>query len=97
MAGENRLTQKQQKHLMERLLEAKRKIRNKMHRPIPEPPEVKAARKVLNKWNNTVSTMRAREERKMNAKVRKIEEALYFEDPMKSLRLVKNLEKDAAK
>src|SRR5688572_3947531 len=60
---------------------------------VSEPAEVKAARKVVERWDKQESLRKCKAQRRNEALVRKAQEAVYFDKPEKALAIIQQCEK----
>ena len=63
----------------------------------PEPAKVQAARKIVQAWEEKKKAKRVEEEKKWNAMLGAVREAIYFKPPEDALKAVKELEATLAK
>lgn len=61
--------------------------------PIPEPSEVKRARRVIERWTKAQALRECRARKRNEALITKAKEAVYFASPEKALRIVQQCEK----
>lgn len=63
------------------------------HEPLPEPVDVRKARKVIERWDKAESLRACKAKKRNEALITKAREAVYFASPDKALRIVQQCEK----
>ena len=80
----------QQRYLLERIPSS---YQMNGYKERVEPAEVKAAKKLVDRWNKQESLLRCWAERRATALRQKAREAVYFDTPEKALAIVRQCEK----
>jgi len=63
------------------------------HKPLPEPPDVRRARKTIERWDKAEALRACKAKKRNEALLTKAREAVYFASPEKALRIVQQCEK----